>query len=83
MDWAILVGSGVLEAVWATALGASRGLRRLLPTLVFVVASEEGEKECRASDSQAPKPRHQPSATEEDLDQRTARGGHGEESPGG
>jgi quaternary ammonium compound-resistance protein SugE len=39
MDWAILVGSGVLEAVWATALGASRGLRRPLPTLVFVVAS--------------------------------------------
>ena len=39
MDWAILIGSGVLEAVWATALGASRGLRRPLPTLVFVVAS--------------------------------------------
>ena len=39
MDWAILVGSGVLEAVWATALGASHGLRRPLPTLVFVVAS--------------------------------------------
>ncbi|WP_134774440.1 DMT family transporter [Ornithinimicrobium flavum] len=39
MDWAILLASGVLEAVWATALGASRGLRRPLPTLVFVVAS--------------------------------------------
>ena len=39
MDWAILIGSGVLEAVWATALGASRGLRRPVPTLVFVVAS--------------------------------------------
>lgn len=39
MDWAILLGSGVLEAVWATALGASRGLRRPLPTLVFAVAA--------------------------------------------
>ena len=39
MDWAILIGSGVLEAVWATALGASRGLRRPLPVLVFVVAA--------------------------------------------
>ncbi|KAM0689285.1 hypothetical protein Q7P36_011362 [Cladosporium allicinum] len=36
---------------------------------VFVVASEEGEKECCASDSQAPKPGRQPSAAEEDLDQ--------------
>ncbi|QFG69814.1 DMT family transporter [Ornithinimicrobium pratense] len=39
MDWAILIGAGVLEAVWATALGASRGLRRPLPTIVFVVAA--------------------------------------------
>ena len=39
MDWVILIGSGVLEAVWATALGASKGLRRPLPTVVFVVAS--------------------------------------------
>jgi quaternary ammonium compound-resistance protein SugE len=38
MDWAVLIGSGVLEAVWATALGASRGLRRPVPTLVFLVA---------------------------------------------
>lgn len=38
MDWAILIGSGVFEAVWATALGASGGLRRLRPTLVFLVA---------------------------------------------
>ena len=39
MDWTILIVSGVLEAVWASALGASRGLRRPLPTLVFVVAT--------------------------------------------
>lgn len=38
MDWAILIGSGVFEAVWATALGASGGLRRLRPTLVFLAA---------------------------------------------
>lgn len=39
MDWAILIGSGVLEAVWASALGASRGLRRPVPTIVFLVAA--------------------------------------------
>ena len=39
MDWVILLASGVLEAVWATALGRSDGLRRRVPTLIFVVAS--------------------------------------------
>ena len=39
MSWLVLVLSGVLEAVWATALGRSDGLRRRVPTLVFVVAS--------------------------------------------
>ena len=39
MDWVILLASGVLETVWATALGRSDGLRRRVPTLVFVVAS--------------------------------------------
>ncbi len=39
MDWVLLIASGVLEAVWATALGASNGLRRWRPTLVFVVAT--------------------------------------------
>ena len=38
MDWVILIASGVLEAVWATALGASHGLKRLRPAIVFVVA---------------------------------------------
>lgn len=39
MDWVILLVSGVLEAVWASALGASDGLRRRGPTILFVVAS--------------------------------------------
>ena len=38
MAWVVLVLSGVLEAVWATALDASRGFRRPVPTLVFLVA---------------------------------------------
>jgi len=36
MAWVILVLSGVLEAVWATALGASNGFKRVVPTIVFV-----------------------------------------------
>ncbi|GIG41835.1 DMT family transporter [Cellulomonas phragmiteti] len=36
--WVVLVVSGVLEAVWATALGRSEGLTRLGPTVVFGVA---------------------------------------------
>jgi quaternary ammonium compound-resistance protein SugE len=38
MEWIILVLSGVLEAVWATALGRSRNFRRLWPTVIFFVA---------------------------------------------
>jgi len=38
MEWLILVLSGVLEAVWATALGASQNFRKLKPTLLFFVA---------------------------------------------
>ncbi len=37
MAWVVLVVSGVLEAVWATALGKSEGLSRLGPSIVFVV----------------------------------------------
>jgi quaternary ammonium compound-resistance protein SugE len=37
--WLVLVLSGVLEAVWATALGRSAGLTRPLPTVVFAVAA--------------------------------------------
>ncbi|RBY78541.1 QacE family quaternary ammonium compound efflux SMR transporter [Blastococcus sp. TF02-09] len=38
MAWAVLVVSGMLEAVWATALGRSAGLTRLVPSVVFGVA---------------------------------------------
>ncbi|MGX6510687.1 DMT family transporter [Rhodococcus sp. SJ-2] len=38
MAWIILVLSGVLEAVWATALGKSAGFTRLAPSIVFLVA---------------------------------------------
>jgi len=38
VSWIVLVLSGVLEAVWATALGRSEGLSRLGPALVFVFA---------------------------------------------
>jgi quaternary ammonium compound-resistance protein SugE len=38
MSWLILVLSGVLEAVWATALGMSEGFTKLWPTVVFGVA---------------------------------------------
>lgn len=37
MAWLILVVSGVLEAIWATALSKSDGLSRLVPSLIFVV----------------------------------------------
>ncbi|MDI3386105.1 multidrug efflux SMR transporter [Streptomyces sp. B-S-A8] len=37
MAWIVLVVSGVLEAVWATALGKSEGFSRLWPTVVFGV----------------------------------------------
>lgn len=35
MAWVILVLSGMLEAVWATALGKSENFRRLWPTVIF------------------------------------------------
>ena len=36
MAWLVLILSGVLEAVWAVALGKSEGLSRLVPSLVFL-----------------------------------------------
>jgi len=45
MSWIILVVSGLLEAVWATALGKSEGFTRLVPSIVFgvgIVASMAG-----------------------------------------
>lgn len=38
MSWFVLVMSGVLEAVWATALGKSANLSRPLPTIIFLVS---------------------------------------------
>ena len=38
MYWLVLVVSGALEAVWATALGRSEGFTRLGPSIVFGVA---------------------------------------------
>ena len=35
--WLVLIISGVLEAVWATALGRSEGFTRLAPAVVFAV----------------------------------------------
>ena len=37
MSWLVLVVSGVLEAVWATALGRAAGFTRLWPSVIFVV----------------------------------------------
>jgi quaternary ammonium compound-resistance protein SugE len=36
--WLVLVLSGVLEAVWATALARTEGFTRAAPTVVFAVA---------------------------------------------
>ena len=39
MYWLALAIAGVLEAVWATALGRSEGFSRLTPSLLFAVAA--------------------------------------------
>jgi quaternary ammonium compound-resistance protein SugE len=36
--WLVLVVSGVLETVWASALSRSEGFSRLVPSIVFAVA---------------------------------------------
>ncbi|WP_460809765.1 DMT family transporter [Nocardioides salsibiostraticola] len=38
MAWVVLIVSGVLEAVWAVALGKSEGFSRLVPSAVFLIA---------------------------------------------
>lgn len=38
MAWIVLFLSGVLEAVWATALGKSEGFTKIIPTIIFVAA---------------------------------------------
>jgi len=45
MAWLVLVVSGMLEAVWATALGKSDGFSKLGPTVLFgvsIIASMAG-----------------------------------------
>jgi len=45
MSWIVLIASGILEAVWATALGKAEGLTRLWPTVIFgagLIASMAG-----------------------------------------
>ena len=37
MVWFVLILSGVLEAVWATALGMSNGLSKVGPAVVFFI----------------------------------------------
>lgn len=38
MAWLVIVLSGLLETVWATALDRTEGFTRLLPSLVFAAA---------------------------------------------
>ena len=38
MAWLVLILSGVLEAVWATALGKSQNFSRVVPSVVFFIA---------------------------------------------
>lgn len=38
MAWVILIFSGMLEAVWAVALSASKGFSKPKPTIIFFVA---------------------------------------------
>ena len=38
MAWVVLVVSGVLETVWASALSQTKGFTRLVPSVVFAAA---------------------------------------------
>ncbi|MCD0446840.1 SMR family transporter [Glycomyces sp. A-F 0318] len=38
MAWIVLIAAGMMEAVWATALSASDGFKRLRPALLFFIA---------------------------------------------
>ncbi|MEL4317710.1 multidrug efflux SMR transporter [Leifsonia sp. YIM 134122] len=38
MAWIVLIVSGVLEAVWATALGKSEGFTKLWPSVIFGIS---------------------------------------------
>lgn len=37
MAWIVLIGSGLFEAVWATALSKSEGFTRLWPSVIFLI----------------------------------------------
>lgn len=37
MAWIVLIISGLFEAAWATALGRSHGLTKLVPSIIFLV----------------------------------------------
>jgi quaternary ammonium compound-resistance protein SugE len=37
MSWVVLIVSGMLEAVWATAMSQSNGFSKLQPTIVFFI----------------------------------------------
>jgi len=37
MAWAVLIISGALESVWATAMSQSQGFTKLQPTIIFVL----------------------------------------------
>lgn len=39
MDWLVLIASGVMESVWATALSRSEGFTKLGPSIVFVLGT--------------------------------------------
>lgn len=38
MSWLVLIISGVLETVWASALASSKGFSRPIPSVVFIVS---------------------------------------------
>lgn len=38
MSWFLIIVAGLLEVVWASALGLSRGFSKLAPTIVFGAA---------------------------------------------
>lgn len=38
MAWVVLFASGIMESVWAIALGKAEGFTQPLPTVVFIVA---------------------------------------------
>jgi quaternary ammonium compound-resistance protein SugE len=38
VHWLVLIMSGILEAVWASALGRTEGFTRPTPTVLFAVA---------------------------------------------